>query len=232
VAAPAELERPRYSYSESDRIAGVSRGTSKRWLKGYQYLGPDGRIVQRPPVSVGEEPVEPGVSFLELVEVAAIGRLKDAGFSLHQIRVIVDRCEEIFGAPRPLVTLRFRVDGRAAFVQADDSLVNLGLTRGKRQRAWEEVLSPFLVTIEYEDGIARRWWPRGQEHHVLVDPEIGFGYPVVEGTGIRTEIILEQFRAGRDPDEIAADFNLTSGQVLDAIRFETQLDGTTALQTA
>ncbi len=176
--------------------------------------------------------MEPGVSFLELIEVAAIGRLRDTGFSLHQIRVIVDRCEEIFHAPRPLVTLRFRVDGKAAFVEADDSLVDLGLTRGRRQRAWEEVLSPFLVTVEYEGGIARRWWPRGQDHHVLVDPEMGFGFPVVEGSGVRTEIILEQFHAGRDPEEIAADFNLTQRQVLDAIRFETQLDGTAVLQTA
>jgi hypothetical protein len=29
------LMRPLYSFAESDRLAGVTRGTSRRWLKGY-----------------------------------------------------------------------------------------------------------------------------------------------------------------------------------------------------
>jgi hypothetical protein len=31
------LMRPLYGFAESDRLAGVTRGTSRRWLKGYRY---------------------------------------------------------------------------------------------------------------------------------------------------------------------------------------------------
>ena len=31
------LMRPLYGFAEADRLAGVTRGTSRRWLKGYRY---------------------------------------------------------------------------------------------------------------------------------------------------------------------------------------------------
>lgn len=33
---------PSYNYADSDYLAGVSRGTSKRWLEGYSYPADDG----------------------------------------------------------------------------------------------------------------------------------------------------------------------------------------------
>ena len=30
------LTRPLYTYAEAERLAGVTRGTSSRWLKGYR----------------------------------------------------------------------------------------------------------------------------------------------------------------------------------------------------
>jgi uncharacterized protein (DUF433 family) len=226
------LERPAYAYAEADRIAGVSRGTSKRWLKGYQYPGPEGTTVWRPSVSTGQLPAdyEPGVSFLELIEIAAIGRLKDAGLALQQVRRVVDACREILRSQRPLAELRFKTDGREVFVAADGALLDVGPR--KRRLAWDEVLGPFLTTVEYEAGLARRWWPLGPERAVLVDPDYGFGLPVVAGSGVRTEIVWEQFHAGQDFEVIASDFGLTLEQVQDAIRFEAQRGGAPLAQTA
>ena len=87
-------------------------------------------------------------------------------------------------------------------------------------QAWDEVLDPFLNTVEYEGEIVRRWWPLGKDVAVLVDPDYGFGLPVIEGTGVRTEIIAERYRAGDGADEIAYDFDVTPGQINDALRWE------------
>lgn len=214
------LDEPRYSYAEADRIAGVSRGTSKRWLKGYQYQLADGRIVHQPPVS-SARPVEPGVSFLELIEVAAIGRLKAERFTVSALRRLIATAIEVMGVDRPLVQLRFRTDGRDLFVQGKDGVAPLvALSPKRRQVAWGQVLAPFLRTIEYEGDLAARWWPLGPEGRVLVDPEVGFGQPVVDGTGVRTEILWEQFVTGRTHAQIATDFDVPAELVEKALQFE------------
>jgi len=66
----------------------------------------------------------------------------------------------------------------------------------------------------------RRWWPLGKDVAVLVDPNYGFGLPVVEGVGVRTEIIAERYRAGDSTDEISYDFDVTPKQINDALQWE------------
>lgn len=222
AATSSRLDRPIYSYAEADRIARVSRGTTKRWVTGYHYSR-DGERIHNPAVTTGQyEERTPGVTFAELIEVAAIARLREARLSTKAIREIVDRCREAFQTPRPLAQLRFKTDGRETFVQVnDDHLVRVhGVNRAQLVRAWDKVLGPFLTTVDYQDGVARRWWPDGPESGVVVDPDFGLGVPVVEGTGIRTEIIEELFLADVSVEEIADDFNLSSEQVADALRFE------------
>ena len=212
--------RPMYSYAEGDRIAGVTRGTSKRWVRGYSYLS-NGTHVSAAPVTQGvEQPDDPGVSFFDLIEVAAIGRLKEVGWSLRAIRTAVESCQAMFNLQRPLVTERFRSDGRDFFVQIDDVLVEVGIGRRKGERAWIEVLDPFLDTIAYEGKFARRWWPIGRDRRVVVDPDYGFGLPVVAGSGVRTEIVYEQVQAFVSLEQIAADFNISPEDVEHAIQFE------------
>lgn len=212
--------RPMYNYSEADRIAGVTRGTSKRWIRGYSYQS-KGTQISAAPVTRGlEQPDEPGVSFFDLIEIAAIGRLKEVGWSLRAIRKAVEACQAMFDLPRPLVTERFKTDGRDFFVQRDDVLIEVGIGRRKGQQAWEQVLAPFLDTVAYEGEFARRWWPIGRDRRVVVDPDYGFGLPVVAGSGVRTEIVYEQVQALESQERIAYSFKITLEEVEHAIQFE------------
>ena len=166
---------PSYSYAEADRIAGVSRGTAKRWTRGYAAVR-RGLGTDHPPVTPRRElPEGTGVSFFDLIEIAAIGKLKEFGWSLPQVWKIVDDCQRLLQLPRPLLTERFKTDGRQAFVAAKGVLVRVGLSSKRGQEAWDEILGPFLETVEYEGHVARRWWPLGNKRRVLVDPDFGFG---------------------------------------------------------
>jgi uncharacterized protein (DUF433 family) len=221
ASAIAHLERPAYSYAEADRIAGATRGTTKRWTRGYAYRTPTDQRVARPPVTPGiEHPEAPGASFLDLVEVAAIARLKELGLSLGQIRGAVDVSQTLLDLRRPLVTERFRSDGRSVFVQQGDVLVELGFGPRKGRQAWDEVIGPFLETVEYESELVRRWWPLGRTHGVVIDPDFGFGLPVIADSGVRTEIVLEQIEAGVDPASVARDFGISRDDVDYALAFE------------
>ena len=214
---PDGVSIPLYSYADADYLAGVSRGTSKRWLTGYRYWAPDGQRVVQPPVTPGTEGVGL-VSFLDLVEIVAIGRLKEVGFSLKAIRQVVFNCQEILGLARPLTTLKFKTDGREIFVDKGPILLEVG--RRKGEQAWNEFLEPFLHNLDYAHEIARRWWPLGRENRVVVDPDYGYGFPVVANSGVRTEIILERFRAGDLKDRIAQDFKLDPVEVERALQFD------------
>ncbi len=222
VGVPGKLVTPRYGFAEADRLARVSAGTSKRWTRGYSYESPQGERVRKPPVGKTEPSPDVAVSFADLVEVAAIHGLRGLGFSLVQIRQIVGSCQELFSSDRPLLSHRFRADGRDAFVQGDDGLL-VSVLRGKRRTAWDDVLDPFLATVDYQDGWAQRWWPQGRSKQVVIDPDFGYGLPVVAGTGVRTEILVERSEVGETLDQMAADFGIPVESVRDALQFERSL---------
>lgn len=217
----ARLHEPFYTYADADHIAGVTRGTSRRWLMGDRYRTLTGDVVVRPPVTPRPDAsLQEGVSFVDLVEIVAIGRLKRIGFSLPRIRAIVEICQEQLGEEHPLATLKFKTDGRDIFVSLGGTLLDASHRRRKGMQAWDEVLGPYLETLDYGHDIARRWWPLGRGTPVVVDPDYGFGFPVIAGSGIRTEIILERFRAGDLHSVIAEDFNITPAEVERALQFE------------
>lgn len=218
----ARLDQPLYGYAEAARLARLPVATVRRWLLGYRYSDDDGIAVVMPPVTRGERVAErEGVSFLDLVELAAIGRLKERGFSLVAIRRVVAYCREELDVAHPLATARFRTDGRDIFIAHEGALLDVLRRRGAY--AWDDVLAPFLDTLDYEDDLARRWWPMGRQSLIVVDPEIGFGLPVVAGVGVRTETIGEHFRAGDPTDAIAREYGLDREQVERALRFELRL---------
>jgi uncharacterized protein (DUF433 family) len=211
------VKRPLYSFAEADRIAKVTPNTSRRWLKGYGFWYADVRR-EMPPVTPTAG-TKDAVTFIDLMEVATIDKLRKKGFSFKQIRKINATARFYLKTDRPLVTETFKVKGRNIFVdEGFGILINVGQDAG--MRAWDEILDPFLDTVEYEGEIVRRWWPLGKEFAVLVDPDYGFGLPVVEGVGVRTEIIAERYRAGDSTDEIAYDFDVTPKQISDALQWE------------
>ena len=215
----SHLTLPRYSFAEADYLAKVSRGTSRRWLSGYEYVRRGGKRVKQPPVTQ-RAATEAAVSFVDLVEIVAIGKLKERGFSLRQIRQIVKNCQAFFEMERPLPTLQFKTGGREIFVAGAHDLTEVGRKRG--MRAWTEILGPFLDDLDYDTEVkfANRWWPLGKGNPIVVDPEYAHGLPVIVNTGVRTEIVLERFQAGDLEDQIARDFNLDRIEVQRALQFE------------
>ena len=120
MVATDKSDRPalytaRYNFSEADRLARVTRGTAKRWVSGHTYRRPDGTAADLPPVTPRAQNGA-GVSFIELIEMAATVGLRDLGWSLTRIRKIVVDCGDLFSAEHPLAMLRFKTDGREIFV--------------------------------------------------------------------------------------------------------------------
>ena len=217
---------PRYSYAEAERLAGVSRGTAKRWLRGYRYRGPDGEPRFRAPAIPGQrqDDADGHVSFADLVEIAAVHHFRRRRWSLGTIRMIVEECQAMSGVERPLITRRFKLEAPAVFLHEIGDFAHL--SGPQRKQAWDTIRA-FLDTLDYEGDFVSTWWPCGKNVPVAVDPDYGFGLPVVAcsglRTGLRTEIVLEQFRAGETAAAIAADYRLPVQSITAAIDFEVSL---------
>lgn len=218
------LTRPLYSFAEADRLAGVSSRTSSRWVKGYKYLNERGERVTQPSMTTRAtiEPEE-GVSFLDLVSIKAIDGLRKMNFSTRAIRQVVEYCQEELKMAYPLATQEFKMDRHKIYMRAGDGrlLEVLGGQRGAQ--VWDRILDPFLKDLDYHNEFARRWYPLGKDEPIVVDPDYGFGLPVVIGSGVRTESIAEQYYAGDKVEHIAYDFNVTQEQIDSALKLEMQL---------
>lgn len=83
-------------------------------------------------------------------------------------------------------------------------------------------MSPSLISWIYSNELVSRWWPLGKTNLVVVDPTYGFGLPVIENSGVRTEIILERFKAGDQEAQISGNFNISELEVKRALQFELQ----------
>lgn len=210
-----------YSFADADALAGVGRGTSRRSIEGYRYRPAVGEPVRLPPVSGARDLDEHGVSFAELLEIVAIGRMRELGFSLPEVRRVVSAASEAFGAEYPLSELSFKVGGRDVFVS--DGSVLRSMLRRRSQLAWDEVLGPFLESLDYTEAVATRWWPLGKGRSIVIDPAYGFGQPIIAGSGVRAEIIRERIGVGDSFEQIAYDFQIPPEAVTTVAQYYVRL---------
>jgi uncharacterized protein (DUF433 family) len=59
---------------------------------------------------------------------------------------------------------------------------------------------------------------------VIIRPDVGFGKPVVKGTGVTTFVVANQYRANaRNASLVAGLFNIKVADVQNAVQFESGL---------
>ena len=96
------------------------------------------------------------------------------------------------------------------------------------QMAMREVLKDFLKRIKRDaQGFPKKLYPftrnaNIREHPVSIEinPVVSFGRPVLIGTSIRTEILVERFLAGESTAELAKDYGREEKDIEEAIRYE------------
>lgn len=57
---------------------------------------------------------------------------------------------------------------------------------------------------------------------IVVDPEIRFGKPVLEGTRIPVEVILGRLAAGLSYDEVEKEYEISREDILAVLQFASQ----------
>jgi len=229
--AVTQLERPVYGTAEVDRLLALKSGTAQRWIDGYRR---DRRAY--PPV-VRDVPTGDGlVTWGEFIECRFLAQYRSAGVPLVRIRPVVQRLRDELGVRYPLAHKKLFVAGRelVEMVQREIDLepelaivvrtgqVVLANGAGDLHLGWAPLAQRFLDSVEWDDGgidpVVARIRPSEKFPSVVIDPARSFGAPTVRG--VRTEVIAEEVSAGDSPDLVARNYELSRGQVDDAVGFE------------
>lgn len=217
------LDRELYDEALAARMLGVPRPTLHYWLEGGERRGRIYEPILRP-AATGSRAVTWG----EFVEARYLREYRRTlGAPMPRLRAFVEHLRDELGVPYPLAHAKPWVGpSQRLFISAQDEA-------GLPPELWAVVephsgvmllLPPaesFLQGVEFDDeqeGVIVRIRPSGPDSQVVVDPEIRFGSPTVQG--IPTETIADQVAAGDSVESVIRDFDLDLARVIDALKFE------------
>lgn len=228
---PREL--PNYRLPEAAHYLRIPQSTLRMWILGQGYGTARGHRRSHPIITIAADD-PPRLSFVNMVEAHVLSAIRyQHGVSLPAVRRAVEYLTREFGSRHPLAEEQFQTDGVNLFVE------RLGLLNvsAPGQFAICEILVALLRRIERDErGLAIRLYPFSRRpaatlpglaespRLVVIDPTVGFGRPVLSGTGVTTLSIAERFDAGESIEDLAADYGRPRGEIEEAIRCELTRD--------
>ena len=216
-----------YTVPDAARLTGVSTSRIRRWLRGYKAERRVGKI-ERPQLWHGQlEPIADrlALGFLDLIEVRFVDAFLKAGVSWKTLRSARTRAQEIYKLEHPFCTLKFVTDGCCIFDKLKKGRKGELIDLERGQQVFPVVIKPFLKELQFaaKAGTLERWWPLGKNRHVVLDPTLSFGQPIIAVGNVPTEVLFRAVKAGQTHEEVADWYEVPLQSVKDATRFERAL---------
>ncbi|MGB2623218.1 MAG: DUF433 domain-containing protein [Candidatus Acidiferrum sp.] len=208
-------EEPAYGLSEAAVYLKVPYTTLRYWLTGFGKRSP---IIQ--PV----ESVPTRLSFLNLLECHALaGMRKIYNLKLPKVRSALRKVSEQFPQPHPLISEVFLTDRKDLFIERMGQIVNVSRQRNQLSLDFYRM---HLERVEVDPKGLFHFFPfviapsASEPKTIEINPMLGFGKPVIAGTGISTAIIASRFNAREPITSLAEEYGCTPQQIEEAIRWE------------
>lgn len=214
-----------YSVAQAARLAKTSPWNVRRWMLGDDRPGHGMKPVFGPR-DHGAGPLM--LSFLELAELVVVARYRQGSgrrIPLQRLRAAHEYAQRVLQIPFPFASGLFKVEGGHIMYDFEQEHPD-----GGRQRIAVDVGGRFVLPIEFHDAfdlfdfdpsdgkLAARWYPKGRDRPIVVDPEYAAGQPAISGRNIRAASILARWNEGWTIAEIADDFALDQQTVEAAIQ--------------
>jgi uncharacterized protein (DUF433 family) len=208
-------EVPAYGLPEAAVYLKVPSTTLRYWLTGFS---------KRPPII---EPVELNpirLSFLNLLECHALaGMRKIYNLKLPKVRTALRKVTEKFHSPHPLVNEVFLTDREDLFIERLGQIINVSQ---RHDQLSLEFYRMHLERVEVDPKGLFHFFPfvvapsASEPKTIEINPMVGFGKPVITGTGISTAIIASRFNARDSVSSLAEEYGCTTQQIEEALRWE------------
>lgn len=218
-------DRAAYPAAEAGRLVGLSPDRVRRWLRGYDYKYAAGVRHQEAVLKRRDVSYPTHASFLDLIDLLFVKRFVDHGFSLQRIRKALNEAVVILGTGH-FARRSFFTEGRNIYLQVrerGDELLQL-LSGG--QWVIAPIIQELALQIDFDEpgGLARRWYPLGQNGLIVLDPMISFGRPTIAGRGIATANVFDLYNGeGKELEPVRKWLDLRTDEVRAAVTFEQRL---------
>lgn len=209
-------EIPAYGIRDVASYVGLPRKTIEYWVSSNRKEP----VIHLPSVS------PPRFSFNNLVEFHILSVVRVKGVRLTKIRQAVWSLSRRWpDSKHPLLEQDLLTDGVDIFTESlPSNLVNESLGG---QGAFKNLLEVYLERIDWDAMHApRALYPflrekaMGEPRIIQIDPRIGFGRPVIAGTGITTAVVASRFDARESVASLADEYGRTTQEIEEAIRWE------------
>lgn len=224
TAAKSRRDLPAYPVAEAALYLRIAPATLRSWAVGRGYETSRGLRHFQPLIRLAD-PRRRLLSFHNLIEAHVLRALRTThGTSIHSIRAALRYAEAELGVERLLLSRELCTDKRDLFLDRYGELINLSRSG---QMAMRAVLESHLSRIEWDaHAFPMRLYPFVRTEsadspcHVAIDPEIGFGRPIIFSRGISTRAIVDRIDAGESVEAVAEDYSLSDSEIEEAVLYE------------
>lgn len=207
------METPVYGLTEAAQYLRVPLNTLRYWVQGAGSV---------PPLIRSPEPSR--LSFANLLEgymLSSMRKIYDV--RIPRVRKALINLAKYVRHRHPLIEQAFETDRRDLFIEHLGKKVNLYKD--------EQILIPgimelYLKRIERDPQGLFRLYPfvvepkPNEPRMILITPSVGFGKPVIVGTGISTAVVASRFNARESIADLASEYGVKPQQIEEAIRWE------------
>ncbi|MCL5070792.1 MAG: DUF433 domain-containing protein [Actinobacteria bacterium] len=159
------------------------------------------------------------MDFYMLIEFFVFYKLREKKISSQQIITAHQTIAKDIGNPYPFATTYISSDENKIFYSPDKNktIIKADPTQ---QIAIKKIIENYIKKIDFDSTfLAERFWPRGRDKNIVVDPHHQFGQPIIKNTNIQAETIYLFYKGGEKKDFIARLYNIDIKSVNDSINF-------------
>ena len=175
---------------------------------------------------------EPFISFEDLISLRMIVALRQAEFSLKDVREVQRWLREATGYSRPFALKDLWLSDSEIFIDMEGFLLSatqrgqyaMDFVRGWLRQLQRPSVGTLDIMFEPFNGTARAsaWTPHT---NVVLNPKVQFGAPCIEGTRIPTKAVLSMIQGGDAPATLAKDYGVSLDRIESALAWEKRLAG-------
>ncbi len=209
------MEVPIYGLTEAAQYLRVPLNTLRYWVHGGGPVPPLIRLASSEPSRL---------SFMNLLECYMLSSMRAIyDVRIPKVRKSLATLAKYVQHRHPLVEQAFQTDRRDLFIEHVGRIVNLSKDS---QILIPGVMELYLERIERDPKGLFKLYPFVMERTskeprlILINPAVGFGKPVIAGTGISTAVISSRFNARESVPDLASEYGVTPKQIEEAIRWE------------
>ncbi len=213
------IEAPMYGLAEAALYVRLPMKTLEYWLFGKGEIKP---IIN----PAGKHPR--ALSFMNLLECHMLAAMRSVyDLKLPKIRRALTHLSMANGYLHPLIEKPLFTNRVDVLIKEIDGILNISRKNKLGQYEIPEIVETHLERIEY-DKKTFKFYPfvrcraADEPKIILISPNIGFGKPVIAGTGISTAVIASRFNARESIPALMQEYGLTEAQIEEAIRWETR----------